>query len=310
MTDSRLQKLIAQAGIASRRKAEEIITEGRVRVNGKVVTELGFKADPKHDRIEVDGKPLEGEAVITVLMNKPRGVVCTVTDPEGRPTVMDFVKNINVRVFPVGRLDFATSGALLLTNDGALSFALTHPKHKVEKIYLVKVEGAVKETTLQQWRDGVDIGDGVTQPAEVFKAEEDENFTWIHVTLREGRNRQIRRMAEATGLTVKKLKRISFAGLTIDRIRVGEYRVLSALEIRKLKEKYNIPSAGPRIPGPLKPAQKEPRAAKTTRTDRRRPVLDALEKTSPKARPRAPKSASPSTETKRKNFRHNSSKKG
>ena len=310
MTESRLQKLIAQAGIASRRKAEEIITEGRVRVNGKVVTELGFKADPKRDRIEVDGKPLEGEAVITLLMNKPRGVVCTVTDPEGRPTVMDFVKNIDVRVFPVGRLDFATSGALLLTNDGALSFALTHPSHKVEKIYLVKVEGTVPEATLQKWRDGVDIGDGVTQPAEVFKAEEDENFTWIHVTLREGRNRQIRRMADATGLTVKKLKRISFAGLTIDRIRVGEYRVLSALEIRKLKEKYNIPSAGPRIPGPLKPAQKETRTAKPARGNRRRPVLNALEKVAPKGRGRGPKSASASSEPKRKTFQKNSSKKG
>ena len=227
MTQNRLQKIIAQAGVTSRRKAEELIQEGRVKVNGKVVTDLGSKADPSIDRIEVDGKRLEGESLITVLMNKPRGVVCTLKDPEGRPTVLDFIKDLDVRLFPVGRLDFATSGALLLTNDGQLSFALTHPKHQVEKVYLVKIEGKVTEAQLKAWREGVDIGDAVTRPAEVFKTEEDDNFTWLQVTLREGKNRQIRRMAEATGLVVKKLKRLSIAGLTIEGVRVGQYRIHS-----------------------------------------------------------------------------------
>jgi pseudouridine synthase len=279
VTQTRIQKIIAQAGIASRRKAEEIVLEGRVRVNGKVVTELGFKADPTADRIEVDGKPIEGEPLITILMNKPRGVVSTAKDPEGRPTVMDFVKDIDARIFPVGRLDFATSGALLLTNDGRLSFALTHPKHKVEKIYLVKIEGKVEEAVLKRWREGVELDDGITQPAEVFKSEEDDNFTWLQVTLREGRNRQIRRMAEVCGLNVKKLKRISFAGLTIEGIRVGEYRPVSALEIRKLKEQYHIPSFGVRFSKMQQLEQPESNRSKQSQGEKRRPFsLEAIKR--------------------------------
>ena len=246
MTLQRLQKIIAQAGLASRRGAEELIQGGRVRVNGQVVTELGSKADPSSDRIEVDGKPLIGEPTITLLMNKPRGVVCTLSDPEGRPTVADYVKEFKERLYPVGRLDFATSGALLMTNDGDLSYALTHPKHHVEKTYLLKVAGKVAETVLEKWRTGVDIGDVVTRPADVFKVEEDENFTWIQITLREGRNRQIRRMGEATGLEIKKLKRISFAGLTIEGLRIGEYRILKESEINKLRKLYHIPSPSPK----------------------------------------------------------------
>ena len=246
MTLSRLQKIIAQAGMASRRGAEDIIQAGRVRVNGQVVTALGTKADPGIDRIEVDGKVLSSEAPITLLMNKPRGVVCTLSDPEGRPTVADYVKGFKERLYPVGRLDFATSGALIMTNDGDLSYALTHPKHKVEKVYLLKVAGQVDEVILEKWRMGVDIGDVVTHPAEVFKVEEDENFTWIQVTLREGRNRQIRRMGEATGLEVKKLKRVSFAGLTIEGLRIGEHRILKESELKKIRKQYHIPSPSPK----------------------------------------------------------------
>ena len=246
MTLLRLQKIIAQAGIASRRGAEEIISTGRVRVNGRVVTELGTKADPSRDQIEVDGKSVTSEATVTLLMNKPRGVVCTLSDPEGRPTVADYVKNFRERLYPVGRLDFATSGALLMTNDGDLSYALTHPKHKVEKTYFLKVAGKVSEMVLEKWRQGIDIGDVVTRPAEVFKVEEDDNFTWIQVTLKEGRNRQIRRMGEATGLDIKKLKRISFAGLTIEGLRIGEYRPLKESELKKLRKLYHIPSPNPR----------------------------------------------------------------
>ncbi len=261
MPQDRLQKLIAQSGVASRRKAEELITEGRVRVNGKVVTALGTKADLSRDRVEVDGKSLSFEKQVTLLMNKPRGVVCTSSDPEGRATVLELVKGLSERLYPVGRLDFATSGALLLTNDGALSYALTHPKHSVEKVYLLKISGPVLETVLEEWRQGVDIGDVTrTRPAEVFRVEEEENYTWIEVTIREGRNRQIRRMAEATGLVVIKLKRVAFAGLTIEGIKVGEYRVLGEKELLKLRQHYHIPS--PTSPSRGKAVNRPPWAPK------------------------------------------------
>ena len=246
MTLERLQKIIAKAGVASRRKAEEIILEGRVRVNGRVIRELGEKADLTTDRVEVDGRTLVVESPLTLLMNKPRGVVCTASDPEGRETVVDLVKDVKARVYPVGRLDFATSGALLLTNDGALSYALTHPKHRVEKTYLLKVAGVVPEAVLEAWRTGVDIGDVVTRPAEVFRIEQEENYTWIQVTIHEGRNRQIRRMGEATGIDIRKLKRISFAGFTIEGLRVGQYRLLKSRELARLRNRYNIPSENPK----------------------------------------------------------------
>ncbi len=248
---SRLQKVLAAAGVASRRKAEEIIEQGRVRVNGRVVKELGAKADPDKDRIELDGRALRAEKPLTVLMNKPRGVVCTASDPEGRETVIDLVRGIRARLYPVGRLDFATSGALLLTNDGELANALTHPRFGVEKTYLLKIRGSVTEAVLEKWRKGVDIGDVVTRPAEAFKVEEEDNYTWIEVTIREGRNRQIRRMGEATGLDVNKLKRIAFAGLTIAGLKVGQYRELTARELARLKRDYISPN---------EPPQKKPRA--------------------------------------------------
>lgn len=310
MTQNRIQKIIAQAGIASRRKAEEMIQEGRVRINGKVITELGIKADPTVDRIEVDGKQLEGESLITILMNKPRGVVCTLHDPEGRPTVLDFIKEIDARLFPVGRLDFATSGALLLTNDGQLSFALTHPKHNVEKVYLVKIEGAVSEAQLKKWREGVDIGDGVTQPAEVFKSEQDENFTWLHVTLREGKNRQIRRMADATGLTVKKLKRISVAGLTIDGIRIGRYRVLSPLEIKKLKDQFQIPSSTVRFPKALRKAPPSTDFNDKKPADRTRTIPRAKGRTSAKKQGTAWSTTNPTQDRSRTQSRTSAKKQG
>lgn len=234
----RLQKVIADAGIASRRAAETIILEGRVRVNGKTVRELGTRVDPHKDRIAVDDRTIQAERTITVLLNKPRGVVCTADDPEGRETVVDLVKKIKARLYPVGRLDFATSGALLLTNDGALAHALTHPKFGVEKTYLLKVSGDVEESVLEKWRQGVDIGDVVTRPAIVSTVEREENYTWVEVTISEGRNRQIRRMAEATGLDVIKLKRVSFAGLTIEHLKIGQYRHLTARELARLKRDY------------------------------------------------------------------------
>ena len=243
MTQQRLQKILAAAGVASRRKSEQFILDGRVRVNGKVVTELGAKADPRRDRVEVDGRAIAGEAPVTVVLNKPRGVVSTASDPEGRETVIDLVRKVRARLFPVGRLDFATSGALLLTNDGDLAYALTHPKFGVEKVYLIKVRGQVPQPVLERWRKGVRLDDGkVTRPVEVFKVEETDGYTWLQATLKEGRNRQIRRMAEATGIDVNKLKRVSFAGITIEKLRVGQYRELTDRELSRMKRDYVNPA--------------------------------------------------------------------
>ena len=244
MTTQRLQKVLAGAGVASRRKAEEIVAAGRVRVNGAIVTEMGTKVDPRHDKIEVDGRTITAEKIVTIVLNKPRGVVTTMSDPEGRPTVAELVKDVGARLFPVGRLDWATSGALLMTNDGDLAHALTHPRFGVEKIYHVKLQGAVGEHVLDAWRGGVKLDDGaVTRPAQaVFRVEESEAGTWIQITIKEGRNRQIRRMAEATGVVVSKLKRISFAGITIEGVPLGTYRELNEKEISRLKRDHLNPA--------------------------------------------------------------------
>jgi 23S rRNA pseudouridine2605 synthase len=242
MTKERLQKILAAAGVASRRKAEEIILEGRVRVNGKIVNELGAKADPDRDRIEVDGRAVHSEEPVVLILNKPRGVVSTASDPEDRETVVDLVRGVRQRVYPVGRLDFATSGALLLTNHGDLAHALTHPKFGVEKIYVVKVRGRVPPVVLDKWRRGVELDDGKTRPAEVFMLEQTDSYTWIRVAIHEGRNRQIRRMAEATDLKVGKLKRVAFAGITIEGLRPGQWRELTDRELSRLKRDHLNPS--------------------------------------------------------------------
>ncbi|MDD5308333.1 MAG: pseudouridine synthase [Deltaproteobacteria bacterium] len=270
----RLQRILAAAGVASRRKAEEIIASGRVRVNGRIVVELGSQADPEVDRVEVDGRTISAEHPITVIMNKPRGVVTTVSDPEGRPTVMEYVRGVKARLFPVGRLDYATSGALLLTNDGELAQALTHPKNGVDKTYLVKVRGKVREETLEKWREGFDLGDGATGPSRVFRVEENESFTWLVVEIREGRNRQLRRMAEQTGLDLTKLKRVSFAGVGIEGLPVGEYRELTDQELARLRKDYVLPArktkpravrAGEPSPASALPCKPVRRASRTRR---------------------------------------------
>jgi len=236
--------VLAGAGVASRRKSEEIIASGRVRVNGVIVTELGTKVDPSTDRIEVDGKQIVEEEPVVLVLNKPRGVVSTVTDPEGRPTVVELVRGFKERLFLVGRLDFATSGALLMTNDGELANALTHPRFGARKVYLVKVHGQVVESVLEQWRQGIVLDDGErTAPTEdVFRLEETDGYTWFQVAIREGKNRQIRRMAEATGLIISKLKRVSFAGITIEGVPIGQYRALTSKEIYRLKRDHVTPT--------------------------------------------------------------------
>jgi 23S rRNA pseudouridine2605 synthase len=238
-----LQKILASAGVASRRGAEELIAAGRIRVNGRLVSEPGTKADPARDRIEVDGRAVVGEAPLTVLLNKPRGVVCTASDPEGRETIVGLVRGTRARLFPVGRLDCNTSGAILLTNDGDLAHALTHPRFGVEKTYLAKLRGQIPQQLVESWRRGIEIGDPTpTRPAEAFVAEVREGFTWLQITIKEGRNRQVRRMAEATGIELVKLKRVAFAGLTIEGLRPGEWRPLTDRELSRLRRDYVNPS--------------------------------------------------------------------
>lgn len=235
----RLQKIIAAAGVASRRKSEELITSGRVQVNGTVVTELGTKADPESDHIKVNGKLLQGgQRHVYLLLNKPKGYVTTVSDPEKRPTVMDLIRGVKGRVYPVGRLDYASEGLLLLTNDGALANLLMKAASHVPKTYLVKVAGTPKEDDLEKLRGGVSIAtdDGKrvrTGPAAVRIVKEAAN-PWYEITLIEGRNRQIRRMFEAVGHHVEKIKRVRYGPLTLD-VPPGEFRSLTLKEVERLK---------------------------------------------------------------------------
>jgi 23S rRNA pseudouridine2605 synthase len=235
----RLQKIIAAAGIASRRKAEELITSGHVQVNGTVVTELGSKADAESDHIRVNGKLLQGEQRhVYVLLNKPKGYVTTVSDPEKRPTVMDLVRGVKGRVYPVGRLDYASEGLLLLTNDGALANRLMKAASHVAKTYLVKVAGTPKEEAIAKLRAGVSIatddGKRVRTSAAAVRIIKEAANPWYEITLIEGRNRQIRRMFEAVGHHVEKIKRVRYGPLTLD-VPPGEFRMLTLKEVERLK---------------------------------------------------------------------------
>ena len=239
MPAERLQKIIAAAGIASRRKAEELITGGLVSVNGQVVTELGSKADPERDHIRVNGKLLHGaERHVYLLMNKPKGYVTTVKDPEHRPTVMDLLRGIKARVYPVGRLDYASEGLLLLTNDGNFAHRMMKTASHVPKTYMVKVAGTPSEEGLGRLRKGISIpsehGKRVrTAPAKIRVIREAAN-PWYEVTLIEGRNRQIRRMFEEIGHHVEKIKRVRYGPLQLD-VHPGEYRKLTPDEVEKLR---------------------------------------------------------------------------
>ncbi|SDL56444.1 23S rRNA pseudouridine2605 synthase [Dendrosporobacter quercicolus] len=233
----RLQKVISQAGIASRREAEELIKAGRVTVNGAVVTELGTKVFPGKDRVAVDGKRLTTEEHVYLMLNKPKGVITTVKDPGKRQTVIDYLKDIPQRIYPVGRLDFNTEGLLLLTNDGALTNSLIHPSHKVFKTYLAKVKGIPPEEKLDLLRIGIKLEDGITAPAQLYIVAVDQvkNSATLEITIHEGKNRQIRRMCEAIGYPIRQLKRTKFAGLTLNGLRRGQYRHLSEDEVELLQ---------------------------------------------------------------------------
>src|SRR5579863_2422289 len=235
----RLQKIIAAAGVASRRTAEKLISSGAVQVNGTVVTELGTKADPETDHVRVNGKLLHGAQRPTyLLLNKPKGYVTTMSDPEKRPTVMDLIHGVRGRVYPVGRLDYASEGLLLLTNDGDLAHRLMKAASHVAKTYVVKVAGTPKEDAIAKLRAGVSIAtdDGKrvrTGPAVVRIVKEAAN-PWYEITLIEGRNRQIRRMFEAVGHHVEKIKRVRYGPLALD-VPPGKFRPLTLKELERLK---------------------------------------------------------------------------
>lgn len=232
----RLQKLIANAGLTSRRQAESWIEAGRVRVNGRPAT-LGESADPAVDRIEVDGRPLpRGGEVICLLLHKPSGYVTSARDPQGRPVVVDLVKEFRQRLYPVGRLDLTTSGLLLLTNDGELAQRLTHPRHEVEKTYLARIRGHLAADQARRLESGILLEDGPTAPAKVRVLRSQGSHGWIEISIREGRNRQVRRMFEAVGHPVSRLQRTRLAFLDLGELKPGQYRRLTADEIRRLKE--------------------------------------------------------------------------
>lgn len=238
MSSERLQKIISAAGLASRREAEDWILAGRVSVNGQVARELGTKADWDSDRIEVDGRLLQRVKPLYLVLNKPYGVITSLHDPEGRKTVADMVAaaGIRERVYPVGRLDYDTEGLLILTNDGELTQGLSHPSFEVEKEYAVDVEEKPAPQAVLALEQGILLADGLTAPARVSPAAIAENGYWrFHIVIHEGRNRQVRRMVEAVGLTVRRLKRIRYAFLTIEGLKSGELRSIEPLELARLK---------------------------------------------------------------------------
>lgn len=244
MKEERLQKVIAGAGIASRRHAEKMILEGRVQVNGQTVTILGTKVLPT-DKIVVDGKPLRQrpEEYLYILLHKPTGYITSASDPQGRKTVLDLIKKVPQRVYPVGRLDYDTSGLLILTNDGELAYRLTHPSYGVEKTYQVKVRGKIPPEGLRSLAKGVDLEDGKTAPARVREVpgQNQRDLPTYEITIHEGRNRQVRRMFEAIGYPVCALQRIRFGPLELDKsLKPGEYRLLTQREIRKLRQAVNL----------------------------------------------------------------------
>lgn len=233
----RLQKFLANRGVASRRACEQLILQGRVSVNGEEIQQLGTKVEPTIDVVRVDGKVVSDlDHQVYILLNKPAGYVTTAKDPEGRPTVLDLLPGITQRVYPVGRLDYETEGLLLLTNDGELTHALTHPSHKVNKTYHARVKGIPSEEDLEHLRKGVELEDGLTAPADIKVLKQEKAATWIEVTIHEGRNRQVRRMLEHIGHPVIYLSRVRLGLLHLEGLPTGKYRLLTPREIIDLKE--------------------------------------------------------------------------
>jgi 23S rRNA pseudouridine2605 synthase/16S rRNA pseudouridine516 synthase len=242
MTLERIQKILAKAGIASRREAENMVLEGRVTVNGNVVDTLGVKADLSKDHIKVDGKRISFvEPLVTLLLNKPRGYVSTVRDPQGRPTVMDLLKNMKYRVYPVGRLDFDAEGLLLLTNDGGLAYQLSHPKFSVPKTYWVKVAGVPDANKMGRLMRGVMLEDGRATALSVRMIRTREKNCWVEIVVTEGRNHLVKRMFSAIGHSVFKLKRVGFGPIRLGSLAAGQFRHLTPEEMKKIKGQDSKP---------------------------------------------------------------------
>ena len=284
MPQERLQKIIARAGYASRREAEQMIRSGEVTVNGRVVSELGTKADADADHIKLRGKLItRPERRRYILLYKPREVMTTVDDPQGRTTVMKFVREVKERVFPVGRLDFQSEGLLLMTNDGDLAYKLMHPSHGTVKTYLVKVRGVPDERVVDKLRRGITIEGRRTLPAEIDRTRttgrsDDEGNSWFEVRLREGRTQQIRKMFQAMGHPVMKLKRIAIGPIADARLGPGQWRELTKQEIRLL-ESGREARTKKRAAATKRPASPKKKAGTTPRRTSSRP------KESPRGRP-------------------------
>lgn len=277
MPAERLQKILARAGVASRRAAEDLIVNGRVKVDGRVVTELGTRVDARRSRIDLDNKRLVAEPFVYVILHKPRGVMCTLSDPEGRDTIADLLKGVGVRVVPVGRLDYHTSGALLCTNDGDFAGKLLHPRGGVPKEYVAKVRGLIGEESLGRWGESIEIEGRATRPAEVRFLRHEGDKSWISIVLHEGRNRQVRRLGEATGFPVLRLARVAHAGITTEGLRPGEWRHLTRDELVDLKKEYGVPRT-------VHSADPESLARRPARPQARRPTR----KTGGASGPRSP----------------------
>jgi len=231
----RIARYLAGAGIASRRHCEALISEGRVMVNGQLITEPGHQVDEKNDQVELDGRQVNLENHHYLLLYKPLNYISAVTDDRGRPTVIDLIKDYPVRLYPVGRLDYDSAGILLLSNDGDFTNLMTHPRYHIDKEYLVRVEGRMQPEVVQRLSRGVDIGDGVTSPAKVQVRKVSGNESWLTITIHEGRNRQVRRMLEAVGHPVMELRRTGYAFLTLEGLKPGQYRDLLPQEVIALK---------------------------------------------------------------------------
>ena len=236
MEEIRLQKYLANCGVASRRKCEELIAEGKIKVNEKTVTEVGTKIAPEVDIVKYNGKIVKpSNEKVYILLNKPIGYVTTVDDQFKRDTVLDLVK-VKQRIVPVGRLDMYTSGALILTNDGDFVYKVTHPKHEIEKTYTVTIKGIVEKTEVQKLRDGVKIEDYITKPARVkiLKTDEEKNISRLEITIHEGKNRQVRKMCESIGKKVIALHRSKIGEIGVKDLELGKWRYLTKKEVDKL----------------------------------------------------------------------------
>ena len=234
--EERLQKYLANCGVASRRKSEEYILQGKVKVNGEIVTELGTKINPEKDIIEFENKIIkEATKQVYILLNKPIGYVTTADDQFGRDTVLDLVK-VRERIVPVGRLDMYTSGALILTNDGDFVYKVTHPKHEIDKTYTVTVKGIIQNSEVEQLRQGVQIEDYITKPAKVkiLKTDIEKGISRLEITIHEGRNRQVRKMCEAVGRKVLALHRSKIGNIGVKDIELGKWRYLNSKELEQL----------------------------------------------------------------------------